>query len=154
MRAHQTETFGTTSLGTVMRRIPEAFPITCHQVGSAPYKEWKTFFTTFPKTTYQIQFHGQSLYCICPRALKNRKKPSTETPTEAASLCTLPFSMLLLRSSYFVIKPTSKDLLAKSSTMKIEECLFASGWLDCKECDTLMGWEVDSCVCKRGCLFA
>lgn len=115
--------------GIVMHCIPEAIPIICHQVGPAPYKEWRAFSTCFPNTAQLIRYSFMDNYYAVssPKALKKRKKREpTDLPSVAPSLHPLPFSMLPFHRYYYVIKPRSKDSLPNSSTMRAEDS-FASG---------------------------
>lgn len=122
-----------------MHCIPETIPITCHQVGPAPYKERRALSTCFPNTAQLIRYSFMDNYYAVsgPKAFKKEgKKRYRSTLCSSLPLPLSHFSMLPFHRYYYVIKPRSKDLLANSSTMRVEESLSPRGWWDCEECDT------------------
>lgn len=68
--SHQTKTVWAHCL----HRIPETIPITCHQVGPAPYKEWRTFSTCFPNTAQLIRYSFMGNYCAVSGPRKHSEK--------------------------------------------------------------------------------
>lgn len=68
-----------------MHRIPETIPITCHQVGTAPFKEWRPFSTCFPNTAQLIRYSFMVNYCAVS-AYKCSKKERTYRSTLCGSL--------------------------------------------------------------------
>lgn len=120
---------------TSMHCVPEIIPITCHQVGSAPYKEWKAFSTFFPNAAQLIRYSFMGNY----HAVSVSAGISEREPAGLQLALSTPFPIFRASISQVVLKLRSKDLLANSSTMRAEESLLPRGWWDCKECDTLIG---------------
>lgn len=111
-----------------MHCIPEAIPIICHQVGAAPYKERRAFSTCFPNTAQLIRYSFMdNYYAVSPKSIQKEKNLQIYPLLLPPSLHPLSFSMLPFHRYYYVTKPRSKDLLANSSTMRVEESLLPRG---------------------------
>lgn len=133
-----------------------AFQSPVTRLGLRPYKERRAFSNVFSKhcTTYQIQFHRQSLRCLWPRIFFKRSK-ARRKKKDVQVLHPSPLFSMLPFHRYYVIKRRSKDSPANSKVQwELSGEFFSSsspeGWWVCKECDTLKQWD-GGFICE--CLF-
>jgi len=103
-----------------------AFQSPVTRLGLRPYKERRAFSNVFSKhcTTYQIQFHRQSLRCLWPRVFKKRskarrRKKGPTSPPPLSPIFHASISQILCNKAK--IKRLAGQL---KSTMRVEWSIF------------------------------